>query len=82
MTQFARALLEKTAAAPAMYASTKEVFIMRVATVLELHVKDFDVAAFYKKHVEMRGSAYVGLNDAPGLDWPRALVADALSMLT
>ena len=51
MKQKAISLLNETKKYPNMFASTKEAFIMRVATILEMVLPKFNILEFYKKHI-------------------------------
>ena len=69
--------------APATFASTKECFLSRVSSILEmlLRTKEFDARAFYAKHLGTYGNIYLHVSDFPDEEWGRAVVNDALNII-
>jgi len=75
-------LLEKTRANPQKFASTKEAFMTRVSTILEMSVPDFDTEAFYKKHLDfLNGPVYLDIYNEYTDDWAHIIIDDAIREL-
>lgn len=66
---------------PQMFASCKEALIMRVSTILEMTLEDFNTAEFYKKHLDTIGSIYINIHDEINEKWSGLVIDDAISIL-
>lgn len=64
-----------------MFATTKEVFIMRVATILEMSLSSFDIIQFYKKHIKYNNNSFIDLNEEVTTFWAENVVSQALELL-
>ena len=71
-------LLEIARANPKKHASTKETFIVRIATILEMVALDFNVSNFYSKHLDMHGLMYMDLFSEVDDDWAYQVIDDAI----
>jgi len=66
--------------APGHWATTRETFIGRIDTLLQLRLSDVALRAFWRRHVAVRGAAYIDL-DLPIDDiWARTVADDALAL--
>jgi len=74
-------LLSNTQKYPQMYASTKEAYITRVATILEMSDENFSAQNFYEAHLKTLGSNYLDLNEEVNELWAQEVVNDALNKL-
>ena len=79
----AKRLLLNTRKAPGTYALTKESFVNRVATILEMlfTTKEFSTQSFYAKHLVLKGNTYLSSNELPDEAWGHVVVDDALSIM-
>ncbi len=64
-----------------MYASHRESFMNRVATVLEMLEVDFIVTEFYAKHLGTEGSKYKTWSDDFDDIWAHDVIDDAIRMI-
>ena len=71
-------LLESARANPRKHASTKETFIVKIATILEMVVAEFDVSNFYAKHLNMQGLMYMDLFSEVDDEWAYQVIDDAI----
>lgn len=81
MKEKAKMFLLELKIAPRMFATSKEALIMRVTTILEMTLDDFDAHAFYNKHLEKKGTTYINLNDLFDKNWADAIIDDAITYL-
>jgi hypothetical protein len=79
--QKAISLLNETKKYPNMFASTKEAFIMRVATILEMVLPKFNILEFYKKHIIFYNNIFLDLNEEFSVSWAENVIFNALEML-
>jgi hypothetical protein len=77
----AREMLQTAGARPRMYALSKEAFVMRATTVLEVFIDGFNAMEFYERHLERYGSSLKGLSDPVEDKWGQSVMADALKVL-
>lgn len=75
------AFLEQTHKTPRMFCFTKEGLLMRVTTTLDLAGIEFNGINFYKKYLELQGSAFKGLSDSFDDLWARKIIDEALEMI-
>lgn len=75
MKEKAKTLLLQTKKTPAMFASNKETMIMRVTTILEMALEDFDVHGFYDKFFKNN------FDEEFDNDWVVAIVDNAMTYL-
>lgn len=81
MKQKAILLLNNSKAYPNMFATTKEAFIIRVTTILEMSLSSFDIIMFYKKHIKYNGNSFIDLNEEVTSLWAENVVSQALELL-
>jgi hypothetical protein len=77
----AEKLLISTRRTPGMYAMTKESFLNRVASIMEMVDDDFDPRAFYAKHLGTYGNTYLHTKDFPDEEWGHVVIDDALRLI-
>lgn len=73
--------MNETKKYPNMFASTKEAFIMRVATILEMVLPKFNILEFYKKHIVFYNNIFLDLNEEFSVSWAENVIFNALEML-
>ena len=77
----AKEILLNTRRAPGMYALTRESFLNRVCTVLEMLDVDNWPQDFYTKHLGTYGSRYLTASDPVDDNWAHLVIDDALSII-
>ena len=75
-----RARLDRIAAIPQMWASTREGLLALVVRTVSV-VTDFDEAGLYRKHLKAEGCAVFGAGESFDDAWARTVIADALEIL-
>lgn len=81
MLNKANNLLYELKQTPKMFSYSKEAFIMRVSTILEMYLEDFDPQEFYIKHLDKTGSAFINIHDDVSEEWSDAVINDAITYL-
>ncbi len=74
-------ILIDTGACPKMYATSRESFMNRVSTCLEIADLNFSSSKFWEKHLGVIGSSYVNPNEPMTDEWARFVIDDALEIL-
>jgi hypothetical protein len=74
-------VLSITRKAPGMFAGSKESYVNRVATVLEMLSVNFNVHDFYAKHLGTYGNTYKDADNHVDEQWGHSVVDDALQMI-
>lgn len=74
-------LLIVTAGAPRMYATTRESFLQRIATIVEMVDKTFVPWKFYAKHLGLNGPEYKDPQGYFDDAWAREVINDASKII-
>ena len=74
-------LLEQTAKTPKMFCTNKEALLVRVTTILEIFITNFNASKFYKKHLKTKGTTYLYLNDTYDNEWASNVINDGIILL-
>lgn len=74
-------LLSATKKYPTMYATSKEAYIMRISTILEMADENFCASKFYEDHLKIYGSIYTDLHDNLDEGWALKIADDAICIL-
>lgn len=69
---------------PQMFASCKEALLCEISAMLYLVLGDekFNTIEWFKKHLNTRGCAWVGLSDPVEDEWARKVICDAIEQIT
>lgn len=81
MLSRANLLLFQLKQTPQMFAACKESFIMRVSTILEMVLEDFNPQNFYLKHLDSVGNNYINIHDEVTKDWSDTVIDEAILLL-
>ena len=81
MLNKASLLLLQLKQTPKMFATCKEALIMRVSTILEMSLEDFNASDFYEKHLDSIGNTYINIHDEVSEKWSDAVIDDAIIIL-
>ena len=76
----AKKLIEETAKTPYMYATCKESYFNRIASIMEMTEVDFSVRDFMSLSFDKEGSAYLGVHDPIDLEWAKKLTDRAIAL--